>query len=158
VIGTEKKDALIIAEAVRLVNEGVSVTFPVNGRSMLPFIVGGRDSVILEKPESLQIGDVVLAQVVSGDCENLDTAEKHYVVHRIVALNGENVTLMGDGNLALREHCNRTDVCAKVICVVKPNGKRCSMSAWHSRIAAKIWYILLPVRRYLLWIYRKVKK
>ena len=159
----KKDDALIIAEAIRLVKEGVSVTFPVNGRSMLPFIVGGRDSVILEKTESLRCGDVVLARVVSGnvvaeDCENLDFAEKHYVVHRIVSIDGEHVTLMGDGNLALREHCTCTDVCAKVIAVVKPNGKRCSMSAWNSRIAAKIWYILLPIRRYLLWIYRKVKK
>lgn len=154
----KKDDALIIAEAIRLVKEGVSVTFPVNGRSMLPFIVGGRDKVILEKPESLRCGDVVLAQVVPGDCEHLDSAEKHYVVHRIVSLDGEHVTLMGDGNLALREHCDCTDVCAKVIYVVKPNGKKCSMSAWRFRIAAKIWYILLPIRRYLLWIYRKVQK
>ena len=157
-----KDDALIMAEAIRLVSEGVSVTFPVKGRSMLPFIVGGRDSVILEKPESLRCGDVVLAQVVSGnvvaeDCKNLEFAEKRYVVHRIVALEGEHITLMGDGNLALREHCSRSDVCAKVIAVVKPNGKRCSIGALRYRIAAKIWYILLPLRRYLLWIYRKVK-
>ena len=54
----KKSDALIMAEAIRLVGEGVSVTFPVNGRSMLPFIVGGRDSVILEKPVDLRVGDV----------------------------------------------------------------------------------------------------
>jgi YidC/Oxa1 family membrane protein insertase len=34
-------DELIIEEAVRLVKEGVSVTLPVNGMSMLPFIIGG---------------------------------------------------------------------------------------------------------------------
>ena len=33
-------DAQIIAEAIKLVGEGVSVTFPVAGRSMRPFIVG----------------------------------------------------------------------------------------------------------------------
>jgi hypothetical protein len=47
-------DSAIIAEAIRLVSDGVSVTFPVNGRSMLPFIVGGRDSVVLEKPTDLR--------------------------------------------------------------------------------------------------------
>ena len=36
----KKSDALIMAEAIRLVGEGVSVSFPVNGCSMLPFIVG----------------------------------------------------------------------------------------------------------------------
>ena len=41
-------DDVIIKEAVRLVHDGVSVTFPVKGRSMLPFIFGGRESVILQ--------------------------------------------------------------------------------------------------------------
>jgi len=67
------------------------------------------------------------------------------------------VTLMGDGNLALREHCDRPDVCAKVVSVVKPGGKKYSLGSLRYRIAAKIWYILLPIRRYLLWIYRKMK-
>ena len=148
----KKDDSLILAEAIRMVKSGVSVTFPVNGRSMLPFIVGGCDSVILEKPKELRRGDVVLALVKTN------SPEKHYVVHRIVSLNGEHVVLMGDGNLALREYCDVSDVCAKVICVVKPNGKKYAMAAWRFRIAAKIWYILLPIRRYLLWIYRKVIK
>ena len=148
----KKDDSLILAEAIRMVKSGVSVTFPVNGRSMLPFIVGGRDSVILEKPKALRRGDVVLALVKTN------SPGKHYVVHRIVSLNGEHVVLMGDGNLALREYCDVSDVCAKVICVVKPNGKKYAMAAWRYRIAAKIWYILLPIRRYLLWIYRKVIK
>ena len=41
-------DNQIIDEAVRLVRDGVSVTLPVDGRSMLPFIVGGRESVVLQ--------------------------------------------------------------------------------------------------------------
>ena len=48
-------DAQIIAEAIKLVGEGVSVTFPVAGRSMRPFIVGGKESVVLVKPESVKI-------------------------------------------------------------------------------------------------------
>ena len=154
----KKSDALIMAEAIRLVGEGVSVTFPVNGRSMLPFIVGGRDSVILEKPVDLRVGDVVLAHAIPDNVAHLENAEKHYVIHRIVALSGDDAVLMGDGNLVQREFCKRSEVYAKVVCVVKPNGKKSLQSAWRSRIASKIWYILLPVRNYLLWIYRKVKK
>ena len=70
-------DDIIIKEAVRLVSEGLSVTLPVNGRSMLPFIIGGKESVILQQPEELKVGDVVLAWVV-GD---------RYVVHRIISIN-----------------------------------------------------------------------
>jgi hypothetical protein len=154
----KKSDALIMAEAIRLVNEGVSVTFPVNGCSMLPFIVGGRDSVILEKPVDLRTYDVVLAHVVPDNVAHLKNAEKHYVIHRIVEPPGENVVLMGDGNLVQREYCKRSEVYAKVIGVVRPNGKKSLQGTFAERCAAKIWYILLPLRRYLLWIYKKVKK
>ena len=34
-------DNEIIEEAVRLAREGVNVTLPVKGQSMLPFIIGG---------------------------------------------------------------------------------------------------------------------
>ena len=82
-------DDEILEEVVRLLSEGVSVTLPVDGRSMLPFIIGGRESVILKKPQRLKKGDVVLAWV-----ENC-----RYVVHRIISIDGNRVTLMGDGNL-----------------------------------------------------------
>ena len=144
-------DEVIMSEAIRLVGEGVSVTFPVKGRSMLPFIVGGRDSVILEKPTEIRKGDVVLAYVESENRE-----DRRYVVHRIISLDGDRVTLMGDGNLALHEYCNRGDVCAKVSLVVKPNGKRRSLDSFLFRFFAKVWFALLPFRRYLLWIYNKV--
>lgn len=140
-------DDVILSEAIRLVQDGVCVTFPVNGRSMLPFIVGGRDSVILEKPRELKIGDVVLAKADTG----------HFVIHRIESMDKSSLTLMGDGNLAGREHCSKSDVFAQVTCVVLPGGKRRSLGTFRFRLAAKIWYILLPLRRYLLWIYRKVK-
>lgn len=145
-------DEVIMSEAIRLVDEGVSVTFPVKGRSMLPFIVGGRDSVILEKPTEIRKGDVVLAYVESENRE-----DRHYVVHRIISLDGDRVTLMGDGNLALHEYCNRGDVCAKVSLVVKPNGKKRSLDSFLFRFFAKVWFALLPFRRYLLKIYNKVK-
>lgn len=144
-------DEVIMSEAIRLVGEGVSVTFPVKGRSMLPFIVGGRDSVILEKPTEIRKGDVVLAYVESDNRE-----DRRYVVHRIISLDGDRVTLMGDGNLALHEYCNRGDVCAKVSLVVKPNGKKRSLDSFLFRFFAKVWFALLPFRRYLLWIYNKV--
>ena len=78
-------DGQVIEEAVRLVDDGVSVTLPVNGRSMLPFIIGGRDSVILQKPVNLHVGNVVLAW----------TDDSRWVVHRIIHIDGDRITLMG---------------------------------------------------------------
>ena len=137
-------DIRIIEEAVKLVDDGVIVTLPVNGTSMLPFIIGGRESVILQKPRQPKIGDVVLAWVEG--CR--------YVVHRIVRVDGENVTLMGDGNLAGTEHCTTGDLKAIATHVVSRDGKRHDLYCpWRQR-ASRLWWHLRPIRRYLLAIYR----
>ena len=139
-------DERIIEEAVRLVNEGVCVTMPVNGNSMLPFIIGGRESVILQRPEGAKTGEVVLAWV--EDCR--------YVVHRIIAIDGDAVTLMGDGNVAGVEHCWRDDVKARVTHVVGADGRQRDLyTPWRCR-AAKVWWHLRPIRRYILAIYRRL--
>ena len=138
-------DNEIIEEAIRLVREGVNVTLPVKGQSMLPFIIGGKESVILHRPGLIDVGDVVLAWVDGN----------RYVVHRIIKLDYDRVTLMGDGNLTT-EHCALGDIKARVTHVVSAdNKKRDLYSRWRVR-AAKLWYWLRPVRRYLLAIYRRV--
>lgn len=58
----KKDDSMILSEAIRLVGEGLEVIFPVNGKSMRPFIEGGRDSVALVRPENVKPMDVVLAK------------------------------------------------------------------------------------------------
>ena len=140
-------DNEIIEEAIRLVREDVNVTLPVNGNSMLPFIIGGKESVILHSPGGIvDVGDVVLAWVDGN----------RYVVHRIIKLDYDRVTLMGDGNVAVTEHCRLNDIKARVTHVVSAdNKKRDLYSRWRVR-AAKLWYWLRPIRRYLLAIYRRV--
>lgn len=137
-------DSVILSEAVRLVNEGVEVTFPVNGRSMRPFIEGGRDSVVLVKPVDVKRLDVVLARTDDG----------RHVVHRVLSVDGGRVTLMGDGNLCGRETCGVDGVLAKVTHVVRPGGKRIPLKMPRMRVAAKLWVTLLPFRRILLKLYR----
>ena len=46
-------DNEIIQSAIKLVQEGLRVTFPVKGYSMLPFIIGSKESVDLVKPENI---------------------------------------------------------------------------------------------------------
>ena len=140
-------DNYIIEEAVRLVDDGVSVTLPVDGHSMLPFIIGGRESVILKKPEACSVGDVVLAWV--NDCR--------YVVHRIIRIEGDNVTLMGDGNIVGKEYCTIADIKAIVTHVVGADNNPHDIYVPWRRWAAKLWWYLRPVRRYLLFLYRRLK-
>lgn len=135
----------VIEEAVRLVQEGVTVTFPVTGQSMLPFIIGGKESVILHRPGLIDVGDVVLAWV--DGCR--------YVVHRIIRIDGDNVTLMGDGNLTT-EHCALSDIKARVTHVVDAKDKTHYLYNRWRMLGAKVWYWLRPIRRYLLAIYRRL--
>jgi len=136
----------VVRSAVMFVEEGREVILPVDGKSMLPFIVGGIDSVALYKPATLRKGDIVLAY----------TQEKGYVIHRIDSIGGDGlVALLGDGNLAQREHCQLADIKAIATHVIKPNGKRKPLNEGWLRFAGRVWRLLLPVRRYLLWIYKK---
>lgn len=142
------KDHVIIEEASRLVSEGLCVTLPVNGQSMLPFIIGGKESVILQKPENLQVGHVVLAWV-NGT---------HYVVHRIKEIQGTAITLTGDGNLGALEHCQLSDVRALATHVVDAKGQKHDLyNKWRMR-GVHLWNALFPLRRYILGVYRRVKR
>lgn len=139
-------DNRIIEEAIRLVKEGVSVTFPVNGVSMLPFIIGGRESLVLVKPGKPHIGEVVLAWVDGN----------RYVVHRIISIEGDDITLMGDGNVAGREYCQTKDIAARADYVVDAQGKKRYLYSKSQLFFSRLWFRLLPIRRYLLAFYKRI--
>lgn len=142
---TQISDNEIIHNAIALVNEGMRVTFPVKGYSMLPFIIGSRESVDLVKPKNLRVGHVVLAWVEG--CR--------YVIHRIISIEGQQVTLMGDGNIAGVEHCTLDEVAALAVNVVTPAGKHHNLYSPWRVMASRLWWKLLPVRRWILAIYRR---
>jgi len=134
-----------VGEAVRLVSEGIKVTLPVRGKSMLPFIVGGRDSVILDKPEGLTESDIVLAWCTAG----------YYVIHRIIDIDNDNVTLMGDGNIIGKEHCLRSDIKAKATHIVRGDDSLPKpLYSKRMRMMAKIWLMAMPIRRYILFVFK----
>ena len=141
----EVNDEQILAEAVSLVNEGMAVTMLVKGRSMLPFIKGGLESVVLKRPGEIQPGDVVLARIDG----------RRYVLHRVMAVSADRVELMGDGNIAGREVCRPQDVLARTDEVVGADGRHRRLDTPRQRRLARLWRRLLPVRRWLLAIYKR---
>lgn len=137
-------NAVLLAEVERLLAEGREVVLVPKGRSMLPFIRGEADKVLLRKPSvsGLRVGDIVLARSEAGN----------YIMHRIIAIHDEKVILMGDGNLQGTEEVGREGVVGKVAEIITPTGHRRKPSrAW-------FWRKLLPIRKYLLKIYRKWNK
>ncbi len=113
--------------------EGKKVRIRVQGNSMLPFFRS--DTAIVLRPirtDDIRWGSVVLAETPQGS----------FVVHRILRIEEDFVTLMGDGNLIGRETVTRDKIYGIVDCGV-----------FH-RAKARLWGWLLPVRRYLLPLFR----
>lgn len=102
---------ILLPEVGRLLAEGREVIIPTKGRSMMPFIVGGRDSVRLRRHSSVERGDIVLARVEGG----------LFVLHRIREVNGNALILKGDGNLAAVERCTVDDVLGTVEEIIRPD-------------------------------------
>ncbi len=131
-----------------LLDQGKSVTFQVKGCSMLPFIVGERDSVNVHKGEFAP-GDAVLAHLPGGN----------YVLHRVESIDGDSVTLKGDGNLSGREHCRAEDVKGKVVQVLKRGSRPVDVTGPSYRRKVKRWNSLpYIVRRVVLAIMRRIVK
>lgn len=94
----EKKkfdNEILLPEVARLISGGHSVTIPVRGNSMGPFLADRRDRVTLGGfvPDDLQPGVTVLARETGG----------RIVLHRIIARSGDRLILQGDGNLRQTE-------------------------------------------------------
>lgn len=136
---------IIFAEVSTFIDQGKTVTMKVKGRSMIPFIIGDRDSVELQKTESINVGDVVLARLKNGS----------YVMHRVVKIIEKNVVLMGDGTLYGTEECCPAEILATVFRIER-NGKWVDCSTTKERFRVRIWMALLPLRRYILAIYRRL--
>ena len=141
---------ILIPEIAKLISQGHTVTLPLRGYSMRPWLEDGRDKALLAPaPETLNIGDVVLAEISTS----------RYALHRIVEISEQGITLCGDGNIT-PEYIQRADVIAiatgfyrKGSDTLSPvKGNRAYTLYW------KTWIALKPLRRYLLFIYRKFFK
>lgn len=117
-----------------LLLEGSPVKVAVKGQSMLPFFhSGAKVSLRPIRPDDFRKYNVVLA----------DTGH-NFVIHRIIALDGDRVTLLGDGNIYGTESMTRDKVYGIIDC-----------SRTHL-FFARIWLWLRPVRRYPLAILRRI--
>ena len=135
-----------LGEVTKMLCEGKPYAIYVKGYSMRPFIEHTRDRVFLEKRDSYDVGDAVLAQIAPG----------HYVLHRIIEKQGENLTLQGDGNLKGVELCKIGDVSGVVTQYIRPNR---IIPADDPKLVRriKLWRKLRPIRRILLLFYNAIR-
>lgn len=129
-----------------LLEEGKEVTIPVKGFSMLPFIRGEKDLVVLRTPDrDLLVGDIVLFRYGG-----------RYVMHRIISMEGERIVIRGDGVPQSTERVTRADVCALATKIIRGGKREVDPYSPCQRRKIRLWERLLPVRGYLLAIYRRL--
>lgn len=123
------------SQARDLLLEGEKVQMRVRGQSMLPFFRSGSEILLRPIREAdFFVGAVVLAETDQGT----------FVVHRIYRLDGEQVTLLGDGNVIGTETMPRERVYGIVDC-----------SSRHL-FWARLWQRIRPLRRYPLAILKRL--
>lgn len=132
---------VLLSRAEAFLNEGREVVIRAKGNSMLPFIHGDRDSVVLKKCDEFAVGDIVLVRLPG-----------RYVMHRIISISQDIFVMMGDGNVTGTEVFRRGDVLGKVIWIVREDGRYIKPGN------GRLWRKLLPIRRYLLAVYRRIFK
>ena len=138
------------ADVLQMLDQGKRVTIPVKGLSMLPFIRGGKDLVVLEKVGgNLQRDDIVLFHV--GPREG-----GRYVMHRILTMDGDVVDIQGDGVPKTHELVRRNQVIAKAVEILRGGKRRVDPYSPGQRRLVHFWQWLRPVRRYILFIYRQL--
>lgn len=145
VIGNDE----FFAQVREMLEEGHEVTIPVKGFSMLPFIRGERDLVVLERAGEVRPMDIVLFHV--GPREG-----GRYVMHRVLWVDGDRVEIQGDGVSVNREHVRTGQIFGRAVQILRDGKDPVDPASPRELRKVRLWLRLRPLRRYLLFIYRNL--
>ena len=137
----KKSNDILLPEFDRLIKDGHTVEFTPQGVSMRPTIEGERDSVLLRQPKLLKVGHIVLAKI-----------GQQYVLHRIIKIQNEHITLQGDGNLRGEEQCTENDIIGQVVRIKDKVGKQKRLTrgqVWRHTPTPIKWLVLKLYRKYI---------
>ena len=145
----ELRNDIFFAEVERMISEGQSVTIPVKGFSMRPMMRSEKERVILtaHSDNDIKQGAVMLFR-----------HNGHHIMHRIITIDGNDITFAGDGNYRIREQATKDDIVAQVTAIIRPSGRVISLDSRRWKIYSTLW-LALPkiVRRFILGLTNKLK-
>lgn len=138
---------LFFAEVQAQIRQGKKVKIRVRGNSMLPFIRNNDEALLIPPtPEHIQKGTPVVAQ----------TDEMGIVLHRIYNIEGNRITLLGDGNVNQFEHTSPDRIIATVSHYYR--GKHTlKLDSWYMYLIGRLWMAAHPWRRKVLTLAWRIK-
>lgn len=149
----EKPNRITVSlnELYPIINEklknGGTVQLPITGTSMIPLLVWGRDSVELCKCEKAQKYDIIFYRRDDG----------HFVLHRIIGADKSGYILCGD-NQWVKEYGIKEHNIIGVVKSITRKSKKFTVKSKAYMLYSKLWTAILPLRRYFLFIIRRIVK
>ena len=136
-----------LEEIAQLLREGDSVRVRIDGESMHPFIIGGKDEVMLipyDKKYPLKLWSCAFYNW-----------RGHYMIHRFVGVQDGKYCMMGDGNLVQMERIEESEILGILQTVYHADGSTqdCLGKKWLCQ--GRYWFKLRKLRRFLLPLYRR---
>ncbi|MBQ6999157.1 MAG: S24 family peptidase [Clostridia bacterium] len=119
-----------------IVSAGGSVKLEVKGVSMMPLLRNERDSVLLKKADNLSLYDVVLFKRANGKI----------ALHRIVEINNDTYTIIGDNQYRFDRNIKQADLIAKAV-EFHRGTKRIGENG--IRKFGAFWYTTYPIRNFI---------
>lgn len=139
---------LIMGPLLELLEEATAIPLVISGGSMTPFLVHQRDTVYLSKVNSkLKRGDMVLYQRDNG----------RYVLHRILRVEGDLYTMIGDAQVH-PEPGIRKDQVRAVVTAVRRKGALLQRGNFWWDFFEKTWIRIVPLRPALRKTYSHFKR
>lgn len=132
-----------------LIEQGKEVSLTITGNSMVPFMVHGRDQVLIEKPsEPWKKGDIGFFQRNNGA----------YVLHRICHVDEQgNCWFVGDGQVMIEGPIRKEQIFGKVT-AVKRKDKWVRPGSFLWAFFRYIWLWVRPLRPKICRIYVMFKR
>ena len=106
------ENSIFFAAVEERLAEGDRVSIVMRGTSMLPLLREPDKVTLAPLQDEVAVGDVVLFRY-----------GKQHILHRIVAIDGDEVTMQGD-NCYGCEHVRRGDIVARLVSVTRRSGKK----------------------------------
>lgn len=126
---------------------GGTVELPITGTSMLPLLVAGRDTVVIEKKDSYSIGDIIFYRRDDG----------HFVLHRIVGTDEKCFVLCGDNQWVKEYGIENRHIIGAVISINRKSKVIDVNNNGAYSLYSKFWQSLLPCRKYPLKVMSKMR-